>query len=130
MTAAGSVVATTEPSSRQTTSGRPAIGHERDADHRGADTTVATTASIEDWSGVLEHPPHVDGDRALEDQQRQENVDEGLRARPAGRRTIAAKSPKRAATGVCTRTIDTAPIATPMTARSTTGASLRRTATG
>src|SRR5271170_7606281 len=41
-----------------------------------------------------------------------------------------AKSPKRAETGACTKTIDTAPIATPMTARSTTGASLRRTATG
>src|SRR6202046_5582749 len=41
-----------------------------------------------------------------------------------------AKSPKRTERGVCTKTIDTAPIATPITARSTTGATFRRTATG
>src|SRR5271155_4547069 len=41
-----------------------------------------------------------------------------------------ARSPKRAERGLCTNTIDTAPIATPMTARSTTGASFNRTATG
>src|ERR1700733_15333618 len=41
-----------------------------------------------------------------------------------------AKSPKRTERGGCTKTIDTAPIATPMTARSTTGATFRRTATG
>src|SRR6185437_14874046 len=41
-----------------------------------------------------------------------------------------ARSPKRVERGVCTSTIDTAPIATPMTARSTTGATFRRTATG
>ena len=45
MTAAGSVVETTEPSSRQTTSGRPEIGHSATPTTPVA-TTVATTASI------------------------------------------------------------------------------------
>ena len=45
MTAAGSVVATTEPSNRQTTSGRPAIGQSAKPT-TAVQTTVATTASI------------------------------------------------------------------------------------
>ena len=38
---------------------------------------------------------------------------------------ILATSPNREESGVCSKTRDTAPIATPMTARSTTGASLQ-----
>ena len=45
MTAAGSVVATTEPSSRQTTSGKPAIGQSAKPT-TAVQTIVATTASI------------------------------------------------------------------------------------
>ena len=45
ITAAGSVVATTEPSSRQTTSGKPAIGQSAKPT-TAVQTIVATTASI------------------------------------------------------------------------------------
>ena len=79
ITAAGSVVAITEPSRRQTTSGRPETGH-------NAKPTTAVVddgrdnGEHQDWSRVLEHPAHVDGDRALEHQERQENIDERLGA--------------------------------------------------
>ena len=52
---------------------------ERDADHGGADHR-GDDREHEDGRGVLEHPPHVGGDRALKDQQRQENIDEGFGA--------------------------------------------------
>src|ERR1700684_2149695 len=50
---------------------------------------------------------------------------------PTGRSANSeATLPKRSPTGVCSKTADAAPIATPITARSTTGATFRRTATG
>ena len=52
---------------------------ERDADHGGADDR-RDDRQHQNRGGVLKHPPHVGGDRALEDQQRQKDVNKGLGA--------------------------------------------------
>src|SRR5580658_9147845 len=50
---------------------------------------------------------------------------------PTGRLAkSAATLSKRSVTGECSKTMETAPIATPITASNTTGASFKRTATG
>ena len=79
MTAAGSVVETTAPSSRQTASGTPGERPQRQADDGGGDKG-RDDRQHEDRRRVLEDAAHVAGERRLEDEQRQEDVDEGLGA--------------------------------------------------
>ena len=79
MTAAGSVVETTAPSSRQTTSAIPANGHSASPTMTGGDDG-RDDREHQDRRGVLENAPNVAGERRLEDEQRQEDVNERLGA--------------------------------------------------
>ena len=92
-------------------------------------TRVAIDREHQDRRGVLENAPHVAGERRLEDQQRQEDVDERLGAeRQVGEQPDDLAEPRRQR--LCSRTPETAPIAAPITASSTTGATAYRRCDG
>ena len=77
-TAAGSVVAMIAASSRQATSGTPGERPEREAD-RGRGREHGDHGQHEDRRRVLDQAPDVDRQRGLEQQDRQEDVQEPAR---------------------------------------------------
>ena len=83
----------------------------------------------QDRGGVLENPPHVARQRGFENQRRQENVDECIRAqRQLGEQPDDLADPGRKRR--CSSTPAAALIVTPIIASSTTGASPSRAAIG
>ena len=104
MTAAGSVVAITEPSSRQTTSGKPAIGQSAKPT-TAVQTIVATTASIRIGAASSSIRRTSTVIAPSKTSSGKKDVNEGLRAdRQIGEQPC--EVAERWETGVCTRTID------------------------